>query len=41
MTPAALPEPPLRAAFARVFSFPVLLAVVWVQLRYLRRMEGP
>ena len=27
MTPTALPEPPLRAALARVFSFPALLAV--------------
>lgn len=27
MTPAALPEPPFRAALAQVFSFPVLLAM--------------
>lgn len=27
MTPAEPPDPPLRAAIARVFSFPVLLAV--------------
>jgi len=29
-----------EGAAVSLFMFPVLLAVVWIQLRYLRRLEG-